>query len=77
MRALNKFSDKLLSAFVGKAVAGACVPENGSKGWYDCGSCKCEDGQRWIKKQCEYRVTCYGGTVDTGATRCITTQNIC
>lgn len=75
-RVLNRVSDRILSRFVPKAEAGACVPENGSTYTAACGSCSCKPNERWIKKTCTYRIGCTGSSTLVSYT-CTTTQNIC
>lgn len=55
MRLINAVADRLLSAIVPGAEAGACVPEHGDKFWVYCG-CR---NRRVQHQQCT--VTCNGG----------------
>ena len=69
MKVLGKITDKMLSAFVPRADAGACVPEHGDKVNVGCG---CKD-DHYYRKTCT--IGCNGGL--TSCTTCTRTQNIC
>ena len=58
MRMINSAADRLLSAILPKAEAGACVPEHGD-GWLT--RCRCQNNRIFVKRctvQCLGNVTC-------------------
>lgn len=71
MKVLGKISDRMLSAFLPRTDAGACVPENGQKFWTGSG-CSCSSDRRYYHRQCTYK--CDGTTT---CTSCQRTQSIC
>jgi hypothetical protein len=75
---VNRWADRVLGQFLGHVEAGACVPEYGDLFWRNgCGTCSCVEGRRWVRKDCECRINCTGTCVNTGRTRCTTTQALC
>lgn len=73
---VNMLADRVVRVFLTDVPAGACVPEMGSLYWRACGSCSCSGG-RHRRKECECRINCTGTCVNTGRTRCVTTQLAC
>ncbi|MEV0648470.1 hypothetical protein AB0I28_24720 [Phytomonospora sp. NPDC050363] len=69
MKVLSKLSDKMLSAFLPRTEAGACVPEHGSKSYP---SCYCSSDNRLYRRTCTIGCT---GHPTCGS--CYRTQNIC
>lgn len=68
MKTIGRITDKMLSAFLPKAEAGACVPEAGSVVHKHC---YCT-GHREYMKRCTIGCT---GTLSCGT--CYGTQNVC
>jgi len=77
IRTINRLADRLVGMVVPSVDAGACVPEMGWLYWNYCGGCGCRSDGRWIRKECQCRINCYGACVSTGATRCVVTGNLC
>lgn len=69
MKVLGKISDKMLSAFLPRSEAGACIPEHGDTVFKGC---YCSSDNHWYRRTCTVGCT---GTLTCGT--CYRTGNIC
>lgn len=77
IRTINRLADRVVGMVLPSLDAGACVPEKNMLTWRSCGGCGCRSDGRWLRKDCQCKIDCWGNCIDTGVTRCVVTGNLC